>query len=68
LDTYGFRRRVEEKRKEHLDKFPNSPLGKKLIEEDIKMGRIKQKSVGLLDKEILNKSDKKMDEKGVISE
>jgi hypothetical protein len=68
LDTYGFRRRVEEKRKEYLDKFPNSPLGKKLIEEDIKMGRIKQKSVGLLDQETLNKSDKKMDEKGVISE
>lgn len=32
------------------------------------MGRIKQKSVGLLDQETLNKSDKKMDEKGVISE
>ena len=48
LDTYGFRRHVEEAKKAYLQKFPDTDLAQQFKDEEKKLGKLKSNKTSSL--------------------
>ncbi len=48
LDTYGFRRHVEEAKQSYLQKFPDTDLAQQFKEEEKKLGKLKSNKTSSL--------------------
>jgi hypothetical protein len=48
LDTYGFKKHVEEAKKAYLEKFPDTELAEKFMIEEKKLGKLKSNKTSSL--------------------